>query len=55
MIWHDGAKQDYDAATVAWTQEAVEIQWITPWGDRRRDWVWAHQVRRSAHRAPRDS
>src|SRR3954462_4703995 len=30
MIWHDGTKQEYDAAAVAWTQDAVEIQWTTP-------------------------
>ena len=54
MIWHDGRKQEYDAAAVAWTQDAVEIEWTTPWGDRRRDWISAYQVRRSSSHASRD-
>jgi hypothetical protein len=48
MIWHDGRKQEYDGAPVAWTQDAVEIEWTTPWGDRRRDGVSAYQVRRNS-------
>ncbi len=46
MIWHDGTREDYDALAVAWTVGEVEVQWTTPWGDRRRDWVPAQQVRR---------
>jgi hypothetical protein len=46
MIWHDGRPEDYDALAVAWTPSEVEVQWTTPWGDTRRDWVTAGQVRR---------
>jgi hypothetical protein len=46
MIWHDGRPEDYDGLAVAWTRSEVEVQWTTPWGDQRRDWVTAGQVRR---------
>jgi hypothetical protein len=46
MIWHHGEETDFDALAVAWTQKEVEVEWTTPWGDRRRDWVRADQVRR---------
>ena len=46
MIWHDGTREDYDALAVAWTRTEVEVQWTTPWAERRRDWVPAQQVRR---------
>jgi hypothetical protein len=46
MVWHDGRREDYDALAIAWTRSEVEVQWTTPWGDSRRDWVTAGQVRR---------
>ena len=46
LIWHDGATDETDADAVAWTPREVEIEWTTPWGDTRRDWVNAIQVRR---------
>jgi hypothetical protein len=46
MIWHDGSRNDVAAAAIAWTHAEVEVEWTTPWGDRRRDWVRADQVRR---------
>src|SRR3954453_9415787 len=46
MIWHHGGETDFDGLAVAWTPKEVEVEWTTPWGDRRRDWVRADQVRR---------
>jgi hypothetical protein len=46
MVWHDGRQEDDDALAIAWTRSEVEVQWTTPWGDNRRDWVTAGQVRR---------
>jgi hypothetical protein len=46
LIWHDGARDDVPALAIAWTRAEVEIEWATPWGDARRDWVRADQVRR---------
>src|SRR5206468_5982526 len=53
MIWHDGPQRDYDAWAVAWTRSEVEVQWTTPQGEIRRDWVAASQVR-SARRGGTD-
>src|SRR4249920_1650219 len=46
LIWHDGATSDVEALAVAWTTTEVEIEWTTPWLDRRRDWIRADQVSR---------
>ena len=46
MIWHDGSRQDVPALARAWTRSEVEVEWTTPWGERRQDWVKAAQVRR---------
>jgi hypothetical protein len=46
LVWHDGATSDVDALAVAWTASEVEIEWTTPWADRRRDWIRAEQVSR---------
>ena len=46
MIWHDGSRQDFSALALAWTRSEVEVEWTTPWGDRRHDWIRAGQVRR---------
>ncbi len=46
MIWHHGGETDFDGLAVAWTPKEVEVEWTTPWGDRRRDWVRADQVNR---------
>ena len=46
LIWHDGATDDVQALAVAWTVTEVEIEWTTPWQQRRRDWIRADQVRR---------
>src|SRR4051812_17369323 len=46
MIWHHGGETDFDGLAVAWTPKEVEVEWTTPWGDRRRDWLSADQVRR---------
>ena len=47
LTWHDGARDEVPAFAVAWTRREVEIEWRTPWGDVRRDWVRADQVRRA--------
>ncbi|HYY09616.1 MAG TPA: hypothetical protein VE781_01685 [Kineosporiaceae bacterium] len=46
LVWHDGAADEVDALAVAWTATEVEIEWTTPWSQRRRDWIRADQVRR---------
>src|SRR4051812_47917930 len=46
MIWRHGGQTDFDGLAVAWTPKEVEVEWTTPWGDRRRDWLSADQVRR---------
>ncbi len=46
LIWHDGAQDEVPAEAIAWTRTEVEIEWTTPWGDIRRDWISARQVRR---------
>ena len=46
MVWHDGSRDDAPASAIAWTRSEVEVEWTTPWGDVRRDWVRADQVRR---------
>jgi hypothetical protein len=46
LVWHDGATNEVDALAVAWTASEVEIEWTTPWSQRRRDWIRADQVRR---------
>ncbi len=46
LVWHDGATDEVDALAVAWTASEVEIEWTTPWSQRRRDWIRADQVRR---------
>ena len=51
LHWHGGDTTEVAATAVAWTARAVEIDWTTPWGDRRRDWVPADQVRRARGRA----
>jgi hypothetical protein len=45
--WHRGEVSDVRALAVAWTDTAVEIDWTTPTGDRRTDWVPAADVRRA--------
>lgn len=47
LHWHRGADTEVPALAVAWTREAVEIAWTTPWGDERTDWVEAVDVRRA--------
>jgi hypothetical protein len=39
MTWHDGSRDDTTGVAVAWTRSEVEVEWRTPWGDVRRDWV----------------
>jgi hypothetical protein len=46
LVWHDGATTDVEALAVAWTTAEVEIEWTTPWSQRRRDWIRADQVSR---------
>ena len=46
LVWHDGSAGDIEALAVAWTATEVEIEWTTPWSQRRRDWIRADQVRR---------
>jgi hypothetical protein len=46
--WHRGEVTDVAAMAVAWTAQAVQIDWTTPAGDRRSDWVPAGDVRRAA-------
>jgi|tagenome__1003787_1003787.scaffolds.fasta_scaffold20769228_2 hypothetical protein len=46
LVWHDGATDDVQALAVAWTATEVEIEWTTPWEQRRRDWIRADQVTR---------
>jgi hypothetical protein len=46
LVWHDGAANEVEALAVAWTATEVEIEWTTPWSQRRRDWIRADQVRR---------
>jgi hypothetical protein len=46
LVWHDGSSGEVEALAVAWTAAEVEIEWTTPWGQRRRDWIRADQVRR---------
>lgn len=46
LVWHDGAANEVEALAVAWTATEVEIEWTTPWAQRRRDWIRADQVRR---------
>ncbi len=46
MIWHDGSRDEVPASAIAWTHREVEVEWTTPWGERRQDWVKAAQVRR---------
>lgn len=50
--WHRGEVTDVRALAVAWTDVAVKIEWTTPTGDRRTDWVPAADVRRAR---PRES
>ncbi len=50
LRWHRGEVSDSSALAVAWTSKAVQIDWITPSGDRRTDWVPAADVRRAQHR-----
>lgn len=38
-IWHSGQDTEEPAVATAWTREAVEVAWTTPWGDQRRDWI----------------
>ena len=45
--WHRGEVSDVTALAVAWAGQAVEIDWTTPAGDHRRDWVPACDVRRA--------
>lgn len=44
--WHQQEPSITSALVVAWTQKDVEIDWITPWGDRRQDWIQAGDVKR---------
>ena len=46
LVWHDGATSEVDALAVAWTATEVEIEWTTPWSQRRTDWIRAGQVSR---------
>lgn len=46
--WHSGEPTEVEALAVAWTDQDVEIEWTTPWGDRRRDWIAAAYVTRRA-------
>ncbi len=46
LVWHDGSADYVEALAVAWTAAEVEIEWTTPWSQRRRDWIRADQVRR---------
>ncbi len=46
LIWHDGARDEVPAQALAWTRSEVEIEWTTPWGDVRHDWIDAVQVSR---------
>ena len=46
LVWHDGATSEVEALAVAWTATEVEIEWTTPWSERRRDWIKAAQVSR---------
>ena len=47
LRWHRGEVTDASALAVAWTSQAVQIEWTTPSGDRRTDWVPAADVRRA--------
>jgi hypothetical protein len=46
ITWYDGRHAPVEALAVAWTREQVEVEWTTPWGDLRRDWVNAYDVHR---------
>lgn len=45
LVFHGGFTEEVDALAVAWTPQAVEIEWTGAWG-LRRDWVAAQDVRR---------
>jgi hypothetical protein len=44
--WHSGEPTEVEALAVAWTAQEVEVEWTTPWGALRRDWIAAAYVRR---------
>jgi hypothetical protein len=45
--WANGADHDVPAIAVAWTREAVEIEWEAPGTGLRSDWVAARDCRRA--------
>ena len=47
LTWHHGDRREVDAVAVAWTRTEVQVEWTSQWGDRRRDWVRAQDVRRT--------
>ena len=45
--WANGADQEVPAIAVAWTRDAVQIEWEAPGSGLRSDWLAARDIRRS--------
>ena len=46
ITWYDGRHAPVQGLAVAWTRAQVQVEWTTPWGEVRRDWVNAYDVHR---------
>lgn len=44
--WVNGADQQVPALAVAWTREAVQVEWEAPGSGLRADWLPARDIRR---------
>lgn len=55
LHWYDGRDTEVPAIAVAWTRNAVEIEWEAPAVGTRRDWVAAEDIRRSYDQPRRSS
>jgi hypothetical protein len=45
--WHMGKQIEIPAIAIAWTRDAVEVEWEMTGVARRSDWIPAHDVRRA--------
>ncbi|MFI7587269.1 hypothetical protein ACIB24_09365 [Spongisporangium articulatum] len=50
--WADGENEEVPAIAVAWTREAVQIEWEAPGQGLRFDWVPARDIRRAGTKRP---
>lgn len=50
--WANGADQQVPALAVAWTREAVQVEWEAPGSGLRADWLPARDIRRGGSPGP---